>query len=249
MVHEVEKRTIRIDEILRNSTLIDLTSFPGMQALDLHTQNRLYALFKRALFICDSIADIATQVAPMNEQNYAIFKASSFNQGRPPIGFREMDPAANPRARSAQQAIINNLDLGDTAVLYYLINSLGAAYRDSIQKHHPDPEIEDFYNSDPRIQEKTVVFEENTLRHGSWYIHAKTCKDVGWGTMGEKVDLSAMMELERYEEGEEGVGPSLKAALLGQFKKLVGKVKNPIDMDMVALTMQKVVFGAKNIEY
>ncbi|KAI1379620.1 hypothetical protein F4677DRAFT_442595 [Hypoxylon crocopeplum] len=240
MVKELEKRDFRIDDILRNSTFINLVSPPQFDVLhivlNIDQQERLYCLLKRAMSQCDHIADIAANAPckPVYWRWYGRLNQYYFERHDLLPGFRANDPYTNYHARPHQRQYISGLPIENVAMLYYLVNTLSIGFLKSCAAHS---------DSDPAIFERTTVFEDSVLRHGSWFAWAHIRGDPAWSKMASKINEVALIELTNYETGLEGTLPGLKSALLDRVKELT-KRKN-LFKAMFAV-VNKLVTGAGN---
>lgn len=96
-------------------------------------------------------------------------------------------------------------------MLFYLVTSLSLGFLESIGE---------YIASDPTIFERTTMFEDSVLRHGSWFVWAHTVGDKEWLNMATKIVTVALVELSDYESGREDALPGLRSALLERFKEL-----------------------------
>ncbi|KAI2621197.1 hypothetical protein GGR54DRAFT_92074 [Hypoxylon sp. NC1633] len=230
MVKELEKREFQIDDILKNSTYVNLAAPALLGALNLEQQGCFYALMKRAMSQCNRIADIAANspCKPSAEQWYYCLRREFWEIPNLELGFRQRDPYTNYPARFHQRMYISSLPLEDVAMLFYLVNSLSLAFLNSRAA---------FNASDPAAFERATMFEDSILRHGSWFAWAHIRGDGEWRHMADRISAVGLVEITNYETGQEGSLPSLKSALLDRFKMLTGTGTN----DNLIVTMRSIV--------
>ncbi|KAH8196880.1 hypothetical protein TruAng_008962 [Truncatella angustata] len=220
-IEELELRDIRVAKIL-NSGYVDLSSPPGLDPLNPVQQRRFAAILERALWRCDAVADVAANVKDgrVPEHNYTLISSGYWNlAGSLPDELRQHDPFTNINARGAQIKYLNSLSLEDLAGLYLLIISI------SVGLIRDRPAIQ----GDPNFAERITVFEECTLRHGTWFLwpqvsnDTKNAKarstDVTLREMTGHMLLAGFAELIGWETGVEDLPPGLRMSLLDAARK------------------------------
>ncbi|KAL7627949.1 hypothetical protein AAE478_002145 [Parahypoxylon ruwenzoriense] len=213
MIRELEKREAQCDEVVQSSKFINTAWPPGMGFLTDIQQERLRALLKQALMRCNQIADIAANApcSPLSLCYYSFVETGEFEDPDLPSPDRQLDPITNFAARDHQLEYIESLPLEDLAILYYTINAMGLGY---LSKYGEG------IVSEPSLFERTTVFEECLLRHGTWFAWSAICGEGIWTEMAEKIQNIGWTELNMFEDGVEGTKPTLKSMVLRQFKRL-----------------------------
>ncbi|KAF3061915.1 hypothetical protein GL218_03726 [Daldinia childiae] len=213
MLLELENRKSRVKDILTASPHFNLKSPPGLGELTIPQQERLCALLYRAFAQCDYIADIAANTpCQLPEAQWYKPRFISWWIGRDvPEGFRLKDPYTNYSARPTQMEYIRNLSKQDCIMMYYLMNMMGSCFVKS---------REDWILSDPAFYERTIVFKECVLRHGSWYAWAHFMGNSEWEIMTVDIARIGMAELNRFEYGDQDAICSLQSVLIGRFNEL-----------------------------
>ncbi|KAI1397535.1 hypothetical protein F4819DRAFT_490456 [Hypoxylon fuscum] len=98
----------------------------------------------------------------------------------------------------------------------------------SQQKNHSDQACQELLDEDLDLffQEKVVVFEENVLRHGSWYTWGEIKGKDEWKEMTGVIAKLGLRELEGFEDGRAGYEAGLNKCLMDQLKRLAGTSQN-----------------------
>ncbi|KAI1342440.1 hypothetical protein F5Y15DRAFT_304587 [Xylariaceae sp. FL0016] len=212
---ELELRELRVNYLLTNTTqYLNISSPPGLPALSVEQQGRLMALMRRALNLCDSIADIAANdpCKPVPGTSYDAVSTSVWSSQYYPKDLYDFDPFANPAARPYQVAYIRSLSTEDLAIIYFLVNMLGLGFS----------EAKKFGVSDPNVVERIMVFEECVLRHGTWFLWAQTQRGrtatPGMPELAGEMQRAGLRELTAWESGDPDIVAGLKMTLLDSFR-------------------------------
>lgn len=240
---ELELRERRIEEIL-GSGYIDLASPPGLQPLTPVQQLRFVNILRRSLHHCDAIADVAANVVDLELPDYDYTNVSSgvwnLVSGLD-LEVRHRDPFANVEARSAQIAYLGALPVEDLAGIYLTIMAVSSGHiRDR-------PALQ----GDPNFAERITVFEECTLRHGTWFLWAQVIEgskhngknDLTLREMTGHMLLAGFAELIGWETGDELLPPGLRMSLFVAAKRFVEEEEDRPVVFKLYDVLRKLIFG------
>lgn len=234
-IHELELRKHRFDEIV-NGGFVDLATPPGMGPLTPVQQRRFIHILRRALYHCDAVADVAANIgAPLPDYDYTHVSGGIWSLASG-LGLetQDHDPFANIHARTAQIRYLESLSVEDLAGLYVSIMAFSSGHiRDR-------PALQ----ADPNFAERITVFEECTLRHGTWFLWAQAFESKAMlrETTGHML-LAGFAELIGWETGDEHVAPGLRMSLLEAAKCHFVKIdEHPVVYHLYQV-VRKQVFG------
>ncbi|KAK9776903.1 putative F-box domain-containing protein [Seiridium cardinale] len=251
-IYELELRQRRIHEILQ-SGFIDLSSPPGLDPLTPAQQGRYAYMLQRSLCHCDAIADIAANSSQTTDYNYALISGGYWSLASGvPMNVRHRDPFMNIKARSAQIEYLKALPVEELASLYMTITAVASGHA----RDRPAISV------DPAFAERITVFEECTLRHGTWFLWAQAAGEAKQqqqrlDTQKGRVDLelramtghmllAGFSELISWETGLEHLPAGLRMSVLDA-------AKNHFEQDRPAVfylykVARKMIFGADDVE-
>lgn len=217
MALELEKRELRVHDILKDPMYIGLAFPPSLGGLTNAEQDHLHTLLKRAMSQCDDIADIAANIPQLliTSRYYGNPNLATTSQENG-VSWRHDDPYTNYFARSFQRAYIRHLPTQDITMLYYLVSIMGEGFGDDYGSLNHGSSS----SSDAVLGERVVIFEEALLRHGSWFAWAHIFGDMAWSEMANHIMEVGLSELRSYESGQVGVRSSLKSTIVCRCKEL-----------------------------
>ncbi|KAJ2987559.1 hypothetical protein NUW58_g4439 [Xylaria curta] len=219
MVQELELRDRRIDHILREyPDIFCLSMPPWLPYLNPEQQARLLLILKRALYQCDRISDIAVNV-PGQPNSQVVSSYLADYDCKP-------DPFINGSVRLQQVKYIMSLSLEDIAGLFMLLSMVGFGFTHCC--------IHSF--------ECKTVFEESTLRHGTWFLWAQLRGGPGLQELAPCILSASRKELHDWEAGVSSEPPGLKMTVVRRFRELAHAKAPGVPFDWVPI-LKKVVIG------
>ncbi|KAI1744058.1 hypothetical protein F4680DRAFT_280499 [Xylaria scruposa] len=235
MVRELELRDNRMDRLIRECPRIFcLEAPPWLPCLTARQQARLRLILKRALYQCDRIADIPSNMSdpPIPPEYYHAIKDRVYEWpvalSSDLIGDFKFNPLTRPNARPKQIEYIESLPLEDIAGIFILINMLGYGLT--------------CICSDTGFERKTII-EECVLRHGTWFVWSRLLGDQRMQELAGCVISAGMVELKRWEAGAFYDPPGLRMRLTRCFNELVGGATGDEVTLNVEKALEKLVIG------
>ncbi|KAI1302475.1 hypothetical protein F5Y03DRAFT_396455 [Xylaria venustula] len=170
--------------------------------------------FKRALYHCDRIADIAANESPIPRDKYRLIKTGVYTM---PSSFlsaglqTKLNPLYNPLARPKQIQYILSLPLPDVVAIFSLIHSVSLFVLGSL----------------PLPPELGTIYEECFLRHGTWFMRALFSPNRDMCELISYIASAGRFELHLWESGDIQGPDGLKMTLMRRLKELFGGAEGP----------------------
>ncbi|KAI1491993.1 hypothetical protein F5X96DRAFT_432529 [Biscogniauxia mediterranea] len=213
---ELELRENRIEFLVQNFHHFGLAAVAGIGPMTSAQRERLAPLIRRALWQCDAISDIAARVpiipeedtSCMSERELRAYEAHCDDMDRVACD----DPHRFVNARAAQLAYVRGLATEDLAALLLLVTVLGSRYVQLRKREwaaHPRG----------RGRERALIFEETTLRHGSWFLWAEICGSASMHAHALSMVQAGCEELGQFEAGSPLAPPGVKMTLMELLRK------------------------------
>ncbi|KAI0597758.1 hypothetical protein F4775DRAFT_217401 [Biscogniauxia sp. FL1348] len=224
---ELELRESRIEFLVKRIHMLSKSSMfitvTGFSATTPAQRERLTPLLRRALWQCDAISDIAARVpvipeedmSDMNERERQEYEAYCNAMDQIALD----DPYRFVNARAAQLAYVRGLATEDLAALLLLVTVLGTGYARLKGSAHVRGRLdtEDIWG--PHARERALIFEETTLRHGSWFLWAEICGSASMRTHAHHMIWHGCDELTEFEAGAPFAPPGIKMTLMEQLRR------------------------------
>ncbi|KXJ92102.1 hypothetical protein Micbo1qcDRAFT_162216 [Microdochium bolleyi] len=217
LIRELEMRQNRTEYMFLRSGFVDLSSPPGMRPLTCSEQLwKLFPLLRRALCLCDRIADMSAHTVQDTTIQISSTPARTIHDD--PQASITSTAFTQYAARPSQVALIQSLDLESVSCLLYLLIVLSVGFVEGAGGGTP------IQAGNPIEWEQVTIFEESVLRHGSWFLwaHIAGTKNPGGRLHGLKRELmvAGLQELTAWETGKSRVLPGLKMTVLDRFRRL-----------------------------
>lgn len=223
---ELELRGEHVDAIL-GSNFMGMWAPPGPQPLTACQRRLLTRGLRRALHLCDRLADTAAHCSVDSAGPHHGLTS------RPPRPRHQVGAPAPSEVRGAQIAYIRSLALEDLSWLYCMVEVAGGGF---VRTRKYEAE-------DPVVWEKITVFEEAVLRHGSWLLWAHIAGGEAMKDMVGDVISAGLQELKEWETGKEASLPGLRMSLLDAARGLVGDQDDAPATRLMSMVRRMVTTG------
>ncbi|KAI1641190.1 hypothetical protein F4809DRAFT_659081 [Biscogniauxia mediterranea] len=213
---ELELRESRIEFLVQHFPHFgNLAAVAGIGPMTSAQRARLAPLIRRALWQCDAISDIAARVpiipekdtSCMSERELWAYQAHCDDMDRVACD----DPHRFVNARATQLAYVRGLATEDLAALLLLVTALGSGYMRLRNR--------EWATTRGRGRERALIFEEITLRHGSWFLWAEICGSASMRAHARRMIHAGCEELGEFEAGSPLAPPGVKMTLMELLRK------------------------------